>query len=207
MEAEEVKRPGILGPSLKVGAACGTLGFLQGGTVGILRGTTPFLFATVSGIQTFSLGYTFWYCRSLLLRTRLAANQKPNDLITVSTLAGGLSGTLLAGLTRGRNSLLPAAIMWSLTGGVGQAAYTKWESKTIEDVSSERSKGFWERIAAKSWSPMKFISNEDYADMLREKVLKLDVEIAVIDDRIEALKAEGVKKEILDQNSEPNPGS
>jgi hypothetical protein len=35
-------------------------GLVVGGFGGILRGSTPFLFSLVSGIQWFTLGSTFW---------------------------------------------------------------------------------------------------------------------------------------------------
>jgi len=43
-------------------------------------------------------------------------------------------------------------------------------------------------MAQKSWSPVTVMSNEEYADMLREKMLKADVEIAVLEDTITALR-------------------
>ncbi|KAK5118906.1 hypothetical protein LTR62_000117 [Meristemomyces frigidus] len=182
----------VLRPALKVGVACGCAGFLFGGTSGIIRGTEPFLFATASSFQTFALGTTFWTCRSLLLQTGLAARQEPADLATVSTLAGGISGSLLAALTRGRRSILPAALMWSLTGCLGQVAYNRYSNAPVEE-SSERKQGFWERTAKRKWSPMTFLSNEEYAEILREKMFKLDVEIAVIDDKLKALSGEESK--------------
>lgn len=35
-------------------------GLIVGGFAGVLRGSTPFLFALASGIQWFTLGSTFW---------------------------------------------------------------------------------------------------------------------------------------------------
>ena len=44
-------------------------------------------------------------------------------------------------------------------------------------------------MAQKSWSPVTVMTNEEYATMLREKMLKVDVEIAVLEDKIAALRA------------------
>jgi hypothetical protein len=152
----------------------------------VLRGTTPFLFATASGIQTFALGTTFWAIRSALLETGLAGQHGPSDLIKISTLAGGITGGVLGGLTRGRRTVLPATLMWSLFSCIGQVAHNRY--KTPSNLKDSTPTSFWERLAKKSWSPMKFISDEEYADMLREKMLKLDVEVAILDDKITALK-------------------
>lgn len=39
------------------------------------------------------------------------------------------------------------------------------------------------------WSPMKRLSDKDYEEKLEEKILRLDAEIAIIDENIAALKA------------------
>jgi hypothetical protein len=41
-------------------ASTGTSGLLVGGTAGVLRSTTPTLFALASAVQWFTLGSTFW---------------------------------------------------------------------------------------------------------------------------------------------------
>ncbi|KAK5115840.1 hypothetical protein LTR85_009434 [Meristemomyces frigidus] len=177
----------VVEQSLKVGAACSCAGFLFGGTSGILKGTTPFLFATASGIQTFALGTTFWACRGTYLQLRsTAGTHASSDYIQASTLAGGLSGGIVALVTRGRRNVLPATVMWSLFGCVGQLAYNRYSVAPKEQQQPKV--GFWQRVAEKRWSPVTFMSNEEYAEKLREKLLKVDVEIAVLDDKIAALR-------------------
>lgn len=44
--------------------------------------------------------------------------------------------------------------------------------------------GFWSRI-----NPLRKLTDDEYLEMMREKILKLDVEIALIDDRIAELRA------------------
>lgn len=62
-------------------------------------------------------------------------------------------------------------------------------------------------MAEKSWSPVTFMSNEEYVEILREKMLKVDVEVAVLDDKIAALQKqqndEGVQAS--EPKSEPAP--
>lgn len=45
------------------------------------------------------------------------------------------------------------------------------------------------RIADMKWTPIKKLSNEEYEDLLREKMLRIDAEIKVIDDKIDALRS------------------
>ncbi|KAK0264307.1 hypothetical protein LTR01_001354 [Friedmanniomyces endolithicus] len=194
----------VLGPSFKVGAACGCAGFLFGGTSGILKGTTPFLFATAASIQTFALGTTFWACRSTILRTTFSGEQLQSDLLKASSFAGGLSGGLVAAITRGRRSVLPATLMWSLFGGIGQLAYNGYATGNVTRQISPP-EDFWTKMARQSWFPLKALSNEEYSEMLREKMLKVDVEIALLDDRIAALGKQQQEDIAIIEASRPEP--
>ena len=40
------------------------------------------------------------------------------------------------------------------------------------------------------WSPMKVLSDEEYERMLQEKLLRVEAEIAVLDEKIERAKLE-----------------
>ncbi|KAI7526485.1 hypothetical protein KC331_g16931 [Hortaea werneckii] len=182
-------------PALKVGAACGTAGFLFGGTVGILKGSTPFLFATASGIQTFALGSSFWTCRHTFIQTRRDPSAlTTSELYQASGISGAVSGGLVALVTRGRRNVLPATLMWGLSGLVGQATYNAFYAKPAVVVEGPK-ETFWERMAKKSWTPIKYVTNDEYAEMLREKMLKIDVEIAVLDDKIAELKKQQAQEE------------
>ncbi|KAI7554475.1 hypothetical protein KC319_g1096 [Hortaea werneckii] len=182
-------------PALKVGAACGTAGFLFGGTVGILKGSTPFLFATASGLQTFALGSSFWTCRSTFIQTRRDPSAlTTSELYQASGISGAVSGGLVALVTRGRRNVIPATLMWGLSGLVGQATYNAIYAKPAVVVEGPK-ETFWERMAKKSWTPIKYVTNDEYAEMLREKMLKIDVEIAVLDDKIAELKKQQVQEE------------
>lgn len=48
---------------------------------------------------------------------------------------------------------------------------------------TESGPGFWSRF-----NPLKKLTDEEYMDMMREKKLKLDVDISLIDDRIAELR-------------------
>lgn len=207
---ETVQQPAataVMAPALKVGAACGCAGFLFGGASGTLRGTTPGLFATAASIQTFALGTTFWACRSTIVHTGLATDQRPYRLIQVSSLAGGISGGVIAFLTRGRRNVLPATLMWSLTAGLGQLGYNRYTSEHMGRQATTP-ENLWTNLAKRSWFPMKVLSSEEYAEMLREKMLKVDVEIALLDDRIAALsQQQQVDRCAAHEDSHADPSS
>ena len=90
-------------------------------------------------------------------------------------------------ITRGRRNVLPATLMWSVLGFAGQGAYSSFSTAPTK-LQEGPKVGFWQRMAEKSWSPMTFMTNEEYAALLREKLLKVDVEIAVLDDKLDALR-------------------
>lgn len=50
------------------------------------------------------------------------------------------------------------------------------------------SKPFLQRMADSKWIPLKSLSDDDYKAMLNEKVLSIETEMALIDDKIEELQ-------------------
>lgn len=91
-------------------------------------------------------------------------------------------------LTRGRSHAIPGAVMFTLFGFLGQVGYNAFTVERHTDVKT--GPGFWKRMSEKSFSPVKIMSDQEYADMLNDKILKLDVEISILDDRIAALRKE-----------------
>lgn len=75
--------------------------------------------------------------------------------------------------------------MGSLVGGGGQIAVNVWTS--FRQKAAERPTGDW--LGAK-WSPMTKLADQEYENILEEKLLRLDVEIALLDENIAALRAE-----------------
>ncbi len=69
---------------------------------------------------------------------------------------------------------------------------------------SSMASGIQRRIAA--ISPMKSLSDQEYEGLLREKLLKVDVEIAVLDDQIASLRtAKGQPSTIQHEASRARP--
>lgn len=76
--------------------------------------------------------------------------------------------------------------MFSLFGFLGQTAANKLSAR--RQVVADPQQSFWRRMSEKSFSPVTVLTDEEYAEMLREKMLKVDVEISIIDDKIAALR-------------------
>jgi hypothetical protein len=66
-------------------------------------------------------------------------------------------------------------------------AWQNWRAAIPVVPQSEKPRrGFWESMT--SIGVVTHLTDEQYAEMLRERLLKVDVEIAVLDDKIAATK-------------------
>lgn len=62
---------------------------------------------------------------------------------------------------------------------------------------------FLQRVAKSKWSPMSILSEEEYDKLIGEKVLAVEADIALIDDRIEALRKQQRELEASKSKSKP----
>ena len=184
----------------------GGAGFLVGGTAGILGSPTPFLFAAFSSLQWFVLGSTFWGTRSTLLQTLTPEQRTPSNLLQVSTLSGGITGGVVGLLIRGRRNVLPGMVMFSLAGFAGQWAYNAFDSSRMRRESGDvlPNKPFSERMSGKGWSLMKVMSDAEYKELLKKQQMVVDAEIAVLDDKITALRTKQQEEQGM-EHSKPTP--
>jgi len=159
-------------------------GLLVGGIAGVLKSTTPTLFALASGVQWFVLGSTFSAVRGIVLHTRTSEGTRPTDKISASGIAGGIAGGA-GGLLRGRKNIVPGVIMFSIFGAAGQAMYNMVNARNSSDVTHRRDGRAWMKSR---WSPITVLSDQQYEEMLREKLLRVNAEIALVDESIENLR-------------------
>ncbi|KAJ6784138.1 hypothetical protein PWT90_04168 [Aphanocladium album] len=185
------KRQGFFSPDLvelvfqpfRVGFWTGTAGVLAGVGGGIARDVNPVISGTTTGLQWAALGTTFWFSRTLAMRAWGSPEKmKSSDRVIVSTIAGTATGAV-SGLLRGPTKILPAMFIWGLLGAGGQMLVHRHEANQLKP-QKESGPGFWSRL-----NPLKKLTDEEYMDMMREKKLKLDVDISLIDDRIAELRA------------------
>lgn len=74
-------------------------------------------------------------------------------------------------------------LLVSLLGAGGQFAVNKITAPS--DAPVDKTSWF-----SSKWSPIKKITDQEYASILEEKLLRVEVEIALVDDNIAALKAQ-----------------
>ncbi|KZF26517.1 hypothetical protein L228DRAFT_242991 [Xylona heveae TC161] len=185
--AQPALQDGIIFPALQFGTLAGVAGLGVGGIAGLVRSQTPTLFAFASSTQWFTLGTAYWGVRGIILHMRGAQSVSPRERIYASGIAGGLAGAGVALITRGRSNVIPGAIMCSLLGSTGQGLYNVMDAQHAQSYGeNERhaSSPFWQRLAQAKWSPVRVLSDKEYEKMLRERLLRVEAEIAIIDEEI-----------------------
>ncbi|RDW79262.1 uncharacterized protein DSM5745_06114 [Aspergillus mulundensis] len=150
-----------LATSLKVGALSGSAGLVYGGISGVIRLRSNIL--------------KHYYEDQATLKQRNYA----------STVSGGLAGGAVTRLMGGR--FIPGLVVFSLCGYLGQVSYNAIDEWQLEQAGKP-SKPLLTRMAESKWIPLKSLSDDEYRGILSEKLLTIEAEIALIDDKIEELQ-------------------
>lgn len=77
--------------------------------------------------------------------------------------------------------------MIGLLGFAGQAGYNMISAAQPSPSSPRPS--IVQQLTESKWVPLKALSDQQYEEMLQEKLLKVEIEISVIDGKIATLKA------------------
>jgi len=83
--------------------------------------------------------------------------------------------------------LVPGAIIFSLLGYCGQSIFNGVDAWQLANANTTR-KPFMQRMADSKWIPLRSLSDQEYRGMLSEKLLSIEAEIALLDDKIEELE-------------------
>lgn len=93
----------------------------------------------------------------------------------------------------------PGLIVFSLVGYLGQGGWNiaeRWRQEN-EGKEDSKPKSLLQRMADSKWIPLRALSDEEFRNILKEKVLSLDVEIALLDDKIKSLEDERAATAVL----------
>lgn len=188
--SEPPAEPGdLLAKSIQLGAGAGVCGMLFGATTSIIRGVkTPVLFSLVSGFQWFGISSVFYGTRKIAIaRYGPEHNVTPAQKVHASAIAGAISVIPVGLLLRGPRSILPASVIFSLLGAGGQVASNRWSGS---ENSAKKTSGWF----TSKWSPMTKLSDEEYKVMLEQKILRVEADLAILDENKAALVAEDESK-------------
>jgi hypothetical protein len=90
--------------------------------------------------------------------------------------------------------------MFAAFGAAGQTVYNMSNvgKPALKPEASSRNK--W---LSSKWSPVKILSDDEYEQMLQEKLLRVNAEITLVDESIQALRCEEAKETL---HKKQNPG-
>ena len=77
--------------------------------------------------------------------------------------------------------------MIGFMGLAGQGGYNMISAAQTSEANPRRS--IMQRLTESKWMPLKALSDQQYEEMLQQKIFKIDVEISIIDETITNLKA------------------
>lgn len=154
-----------------------------------------------------STGLINWWniTRGAPIHVRHDQSPLPSDKVRASTIAGAFTGFNLGLLFRGPRNVIPGTIMFSLFGWAGQHGYNHLDAKNSSEIQKQveliakgedKPKEPWTyRLAKSKWSPMSVLSDEEYVKMQEEKLLRVEAEIAIIDEKIAEFRRQALKLE------------
>lgn len=82
--------------------------------------------------------------------------------------------------------------MFAIVGALGQKIYNLADSRKQAVNSDINRRNSW---LNSRWSPVKVLSDDEYEKLLQEKLLRVDAEISLLDESIQAVKDEERPKE------------
>ncbi|KAK4924003.1 hypothetical protein LTR66_016483 [Elasticomyces elasticus] len=149
---------------------------------------TAFFSATAAAAYatTRGLSASLWSISQGDIRRKLEGTK--GDLFS-STVAGSVAGAAFGAVRGGRALVRPSALVWAAAGFSGQGLISTATAFGLGAESAGPREPLLSRLAQKSWWPLKQISDEEYEAELNDKIIGLEVEIAMINDKIAALKS------------------
>ncbi|QKX58263.1 uncharacterized protein TRUGW13939_05384, partial [Talaromyces rugulosus] len=180
--------PAVLVSSLKVGALSACAGLTYGGASGILRATKhPIIHSISHGIHWAAWGTSFWWMRNNIISIHYQDNATPKDRVYASAVSGGLSGGIVTRLMGGK--FTPGLVLFSLFGYVGQKTWNFVERRQQEN-EGKGPKPILQRMAESKWVPLRSLSDDEFRNLLNEKLLSIEVDISLLDEKIQSLERE-----------------
>lgn len=83
--------------------------------------------------------------------------------------------------------IIPGVVVFSILGYLGQSSYNMIDEWQLQRDDTP-TKPLGQRIAESRWMPMKVLTDEQYREILDEKLLGVETEIAVVDEQLDELR-------------------
>ena len=111
-----------------------------------------------------------------------------NTRSSASGIAAAVAGGSAGAIARGRRNVLPGALVFGMLGFSSQYVYDRrtspqaWSHNADGAASSKVTRG--------SWYPLKPLSDKEYEEMLHDKILRVNSQIAILDEDIRIIQIE-----------------
>ena len=86
-------------------------------------------------------------------------------------------------------------LVWSVVGLSGQFVVDALWSVLRKQRQGPSNQSLFDRIMSSKWSPMKKLTDEEYENMLQERLVRIEAEIALLDDDLNKLKSKNDNKD------------
>lgn len=108
-------------------------------------------------------------------------------------MAGAFTGALTGAVVRGHRNIVPGALVFGLIGFVGQYGYDRLDAShtaaiELDSSGSIRKLPLLHRITNSRWSPMKLLSDGEYEAILKERLVRVETDIALIEEDMDKLR-------------------
>ena len=107
-----------------------------------------------------------------------------------SSIAGALSGATVAAIFRGPSNVIPGVIVFSAFGAIGQVTYNAAQQPRATESSENTELNLLQRIGQSRFVPFTVLSDEEYEATLKEKLVRIEAQVALLDDDIKRLEAQ-----------------
>lgn len=123
----------------------------------------------------------------------------PGKKTLASGISGALAGAVFIPITGWYRNRGVGALRWGFYGLVGQYLFNIFDESHTSNLHAEAERtgpppNILQRITRSKWSPMQELTNEKYEEILKERMLRLDAEIAIIEEDVKKLRLEKVSK-------------
>lgn len=96
--------------------------------------------------------------------------------------------------------IIPGVVVFSVLGFLGQSSYNMIDEWQLQRENNAPTKPLGQRIVESRWMPFRVLTDEQYREILDEKLLSVEAEIAMVDEKIDELRK---SKSSSDEKTEP----
>jgi hypothetical protein len=99
-------------------------------------------------------------------------------------------------------SVVPGGVLFAILGAAGQTLYSIADARHSTLTLKTANSNSEIRWLNSKWSPVKVLSDVEYENMLQEKLLRIDAEIAMVDESIMRVRSKSTQSAAKGQDAD-----